>query len=236
MGAVFLSKIAERPKESGVGFGYRVATIINFRVAGDVLEEAWIREFRADKSIYSRPKVTFIARIENLGNTVIKPRGPLEITDMFGKKAATLRVNDAGGAIFPKSVRRFETSWQGEGLAFGRYQVVMSLVYGEESRKTITSLLSFWILPLHIIIPILGGLLLLILVIVFSVKLHIRGKIRELRRATEESIHQSRLGSLERELFHSRDRGAPLTKLAAVAIVLLVFTLIFLIILFFLFA
>lgn len=234
-GGIFLSLEPQRPEETGVGIGYQVGTIINLRISGEIFEEAQIREFRTDKAIYGKPEVTFITRVYNPGNVLVRPRGPLEITDLFGKKVAILRVNDKGAAIFPRATRQFETLWQGEGLAFGRHQVVVSLVYGEEGRKTISGVLSFWILPLNIILPVVGGILGLVIAVFILVKLHIRRKLHQIRTATESVPHRNRFGDVEQELFHHK-KGAPFSRLALLTIVMLAFTLLFLIVLFFFFA
>ncbi len=235
IGSIFLATSAERPKETGIGVGYQVATIINLRISGEILEEAEIREFRADKNLYSQPRVKFLTKIENLGNVVVRPRGPIEITDMFDRPIATLTLNESAAAILPKSARVFEADWQGDNLTFGRYQALMSLVYGEDGKKTITGTVSFWVLPLKIILPSVGGLIALILLIFLFVKLHIRKKLRELRQASAEAIHKSALGPLERELLHP-PKGAPVSRAALLTIVLLLFTLSFLLVLFFFFA
>lgn len=234
-GGIFLSLTPERPKETGVGVGYQVGTLVNLRVSGEVFEEARIREFRSDKTIYSRPDVKFITRVENLGNVLIRPRGPLEITDFFGKKVATLRVNNEGAGVFPKSTRQFENSWQGEGFVFGRYEVLMGLVYGEEEKKNVSATFSFWVLPLNIILPIFGGILGLILIIILAVKLHIRKKIREIYQTTNV-LQQGQAGPLVGNSNVSSAKFMPFPKLILLTVVLLLFVLIFLAALFFFFA
>lgn len=178
LGSVFLASEPVRPETSGIGIGYQVATIISLRIAGDVTEEVMLREFRTDKKIYGKPEVNFITRVENLGNVIVKPRGPIDITNMLGKKVATLKMNEPAGAVLPNEVRRFETLWQDNGLAFGKYEAVMSLGYGEDGRKTISAALAFWILPRQLIGLVLGGLLLLFLLIFIAVKLYVRRQLR----------------------------------------------------------
>lgn len=234
-GAIFVTLTPVHPKETGVGVGFQVGTIINLRISGEVVEEAEIREFRTDRAIYRKPEVKFITRVENKGNVLVRPRGPLEITDFFGKKVAILRINDEGAGIFPKTIRPFETSWKGEGLTFGRYQVVMSLVYGEEGRKTISDTLSFWVLPLNIILPIVGGMLGVLLVIVVLVKLHIRRRIRQIQETTRGSAGIP-LRETESVWLDQRKKLALPSKLILMAALPLLFILIFLIILFFFFA
>lgn len=184
LGSVFLGPEPVRPEVSGIGITYQVVTIISLRIAGDIVEEAIIREFRTDKQIYGKPEVNFIAKVENLGNVIVKPRGPVEITNMFGKKVATLKMNESAAAVLPNEVRRFETLWRDEGLAFGKYEAVMSLGYGEDGRKTISVASSFWILPGKLVGFILGGVIFLFLLIVMAVKLYLKRKLRYLSQKT----------------------------------------------------
>ncbi len=235
IGSIFLATSAERPQATGVGVGYEVATIINLRVAGAIVEAASIREFSTDQAVYSKPEVTFRVKIANAGNVVVRPRGPLEITDMFGRPAATITINEAAGAILPQATRQFETTWSASGWSFGRYQALTSIAYGEDEQKTISAVLSFWILPLKIIAPVIGGIISLILIIFILVKLYIRKKLIELRQATAEAIRSSTAGEVEQELLHHQP-GAPWSRAGLVTIVLLIFTLIFLGFLFFFFA
>lgn len=182
LGSIFLSSEPVRPETTGIGIGYQVATIISLRIAGDTAEEATLREFRTDKKIYGKPEVNFITKVENLGNVIIKPRGPVDITNMFGKKVATLKMNESAGAILPNEVRRFEVLWQDNGLAFGKYEAVMSLGYGEDGRKTISAALAFWVLPGKLVGFTLGGIAVLFLLIFVAVKLYVKRKLGHLSR------------------------------------------------------
>lgn len=222
-GTIFLTLSSSRPEKTGASVGYQVGTIINLRISGDIREDAGIREFRADKWIYSKPAVNLITRVENLGNVTIRPRGPVEIFNVLGKKVTTLIMNESGASVFPRNIRQFETAWNYDGIAFGRYQAIMSLIYGDELKQTMTKTAIFWVLPLKVILPIIGSLLLLILGIYIFVKLHIRKKIRELNIPTNSTSAISR-------------KHVPISHLSAVVAALLVFTLLFIIVLFFLFA
>jgi hypothetical protein len=159
-GGIFVATKPEKQDIIGSSIGAQVGTIVSLRVTGDVIEEARIREFHSDKSIYSKPEVNFTIRIENLGNVLIRPRGTIEIDNMFGRRVAQLDVNKESVRIFPRSERSFISGWVGQGLAFGRYQALISMVYGEDQKKTISHAVSFWILPLKEI-----GLIFIVIVI-----------------------------------------------------------------------
>lgn len=174
---LFVSLKPEKPDTIGTGVGYEVATIISLQVEGDVNEEARIRQFATGKMIYTKAEVDFKTIVENMGNVLVRARGPLEITDIFGKKVATLVVNDQGSVVLPDSSREFTTVWTGEGLTIGRYQAVLGLVYGNNGRKTITATTSFWVLPLNFILIVTAGLAALIVIFFTITHLYIRNKL-----------------------------------------------------------
>src|SRR3989338_8815805 len=173
---------AEPPKlrESGAGIGYEVANIITIRIAGDAIDQARIRQFSTSKYIYGSTNVEFSARIENEGNTQISPTGPLEVINMFGERVAILTFNESKAGIFPKTsrsdgLRDFKVTWADESPGFGRYEAILSAVYGPEGKmNTISSTVTFWILPMNIITPALIVLGVLFLVIYVSVKMYVR--------------------------------------------------------------
>lgn len=179
-GALFISANPVLPEDTGVGIGYQVGSIISLRVNGDVVEEGLIREFRTDKTIYGTPDVNFLAKVENRGNAVLRPRGPIEITNFFGKKVATIIMNDGGGAVLPKTDRTFRVNWTTDGFAFGRYEAVMGLVYGDEERSTISANTTFWVLPTKAILWIAGIILGLLAAVFVIVKLIVRRKLKQL--------------------------------------------------------
>ncbi len=221
---LFVTMTPPRLRATGAAVGYEVGTIISIRIAGEANEVASIRSFSTDKLVYSSPKVTFSTRVENGGNVLVRPRGPLEIRNMFGKKVETLVVNDTLGGVFPGSIRAFDVTWDSKDFAIGRYQGIVALIYGEDGHDTtIASTISFWVLPLNVILPILGILVLIVVVVYFGVRLHIR-------RTLERYQVPTRRGS------SYRSRGRGVTRLSIVAVTLLTVTALFLIALLFLVA
>ncbi|MEK7608589.1 MAG: hypothetical protein AAB495_03340 [Patescibacteria group bacterium] len=182
-GGVFFVVGAKSLSETGSGVGYEIGTLINLRIAGEIKEEARIREFSSEKMIYGSPNVLFSTRVENLGNVLVRPRGPVEITSMFGKKKKTIVMNDERSGVFPGQERSFESRWEGDGFSFGRYQATISLAYGEEVSRTISSSIAFWVLPLKTILPVFGGLVAIILLVAFSFKIYLKRRIKEFEQA-----------------------------------------------------
>jgi hypothetical protein len=221
-GGVFVSMDPPRLRSTGAAVGYEVANIISIRVAGDAVENASIRAFSTGNFIYGKSLIDFSARVENSGTVLVRPIGPLEITNMFGKKVAMLTMNESKGGVFPMSERTFEVVWEDEGPGFGRYQAVLSMVYGEQGRQsTISSTATFWILPMNIILPALGVLAVIFLIVFIGVKVYIKRAIGG--------------GSVSRRIVRRRRNGG-MSALLLVTVVMLAVTALFLIVLLALFA
>lgn len=222
-GGVFVSVEPPDIENSGAAIAYEVANIISIRVSGDVNETANIRQFSTDKYFYGIKNVEFSARIDNPGNVLVRPIGPVEITNMLGQKVDTIIFNDNQAAVFPGKFRDYKFKWVGEGLGFGRYEAVLSAVYGEYGgKKTISSTVSFWILPMSIIGPALGALAFILLVTFLLVRLYIN------RTLAKMSYGRTRI-------VRSRRRSGPSPALLLVLVMLMV-TALFMIILLALFA
>ena len=176
---IFVTLEPPRLRSVGAGIGFEVANIISIRIDGEVTENAQIRSFSTDSYIYGKPLVKFLARVENKGNVLVRPYGPLEIENMFGKRVALMTFNESLGGVFPRAIREFNVTWEDNGPAFGRYQARLSLVYGEEgvNQKTITSVTSFWVLPLSIIKPAAIILAIVLFVSYVVVQLYVSRKV-----------------------------------------------------------
>lgn len=215
-GGVFLTYQAPGETLNATGVGYEIGTVLNLQISGEIVEEAAIRSFSSNKFIYGEAKVHFTTRAENLGNVFIRPRGLVEIHSMFGKKVATLPVNDAGAGVLPKGERTYETDWLPEDLQIGRYEAIVALSYGGQGSQTISSKTEFWILPVNIVLPVLGGLLAFVLVVYVMLRLYVRRQLAGVARSR-------------------RENAVGLSRLAAVIIAILVAIIIGLMVLFFYF-
>lgn len=222
-GSVFISVDAPEIAQSGAAIGYQVANIISIRVSGEANEGANIRQFSTEKFFHGSKNVNFEARIENTGNVLVRPTGPVEIFNMLGKKVDTVSFNESQGAVFPGRVREYNFNWQGDGTGFGRYEVVMSPVYGETgARKTMSSTASFWILPLNIILPALGALAFILLLSFIFVRLYIKRTLAHLAHGQTRIVRRR------------KNKGVSATLLLVV--VMLTVTAVFMIIMLVLFA
>lgn len=195
-GGVFVSKDAPEIRRSGAAVGYRVGNIISIRVAGDAVLNATIRQFSTDRYLHGSSNVDFSVRVENEGNVLIRPTGPIEITNMLGQTVDTVTFNEQRGAVFPESLREYTQSWAGQGTGFGRYEATIALSYGEQGTvRTMSSTVTFWILPMNIILPALGVLATLLLVTYVFVKLYIRRALAQAGYSSSRARRQRRGGN-----------------------------------------
>jgi hypothetical protein len=196
-GGIFVSVDAPQLERSGAAVGYQVANIVSIRVAGDANESAMIRQFATDKYFHGSTNVDFSARIENDGNVLVRPTGPIEITNMLGRTVDTITLNEARGAVFPGATRDFNINWSSDATGFGRYEAVVALAYGDQGAvRTMSSTATFWILPTNILFPALGGLAFVLLVSYVLVKLYIRRTLARMGYAGKgQAVRRRRRGS-----------------------------------------
>jgi hypothetical protein len=177
--AFFVTREAEVALESGAGVGFHVASLVNLRVKGDVVEDMQFREFYTDKSFYTEPTVLFTTRLENTGTVHERPRGIISISDSFGNNVGQVTINDSLGAILPRFERVYEAEWKNDGFTIGKYHAIASILYGDTSKQTITRTISFWIVPVREVGFVLGGLALVIFAFVLGLRLYIRRTLRK---------------------------------------------------------
>ncbi len=222
-GGIFISVDPPEIEKSGAAVGYQVANIISIRVAGECYEEANIRQFSTSKFLYGSSNVEFSVRVENTGNVLVKPIGPLEIYNMLGNKVGELIFNEDQAGVFPKSTREYnDIIWESDSTGFGRYEAILSPIYGDNgARKTMSSTVTFWILPMNIIGPALGILAVILLITYGFVKIYIKRSL-------------AHVGQGRRMIQQRRKSGSSATLL--IMVVTLTVTALFLVVLLALFA
>jgi hypothetical protein len=140
-----------------------VTSLLFVRMAGQVVEEGTIREFRAVDRLVQVPDITFEVRFENKGTVHLQPRGEIKIMNMWGTERGTIPINQQTnfGNVLPNSVRQFLFSWHSEASLYdiGRYKAIATLAYGDEQQQFTYSETYFWVIPfkqLGVVILIFG--------------------------------------------------------------------------------
>jgi hypothetical protein len=226
-GGVFITDKPPKLSASGSGVGMSVGDVMSLTVAGQIVEDARLQEFSTDKQVYGGPTVNFNTKIQNSGNVLVRPHGVIEITDMFGHQVASVPVNDSAAPVFPGSERVYTTMWHSDSFAFGRYEVVGSFSYGDSEKKTISGTTSFWVLPLEPIAIFLGAILGIVVLLYVMIKLYIR---RQLHHMGVTNADRSDMN------FYAKKYQRSGSRLIIVTLVIFLMCVVFLGVLFFVFA
>lgn len=174
--------IGTRPPESEgslqIGTSQIVTSLFFVRIAGEVIENGSIREFRATDRFVSQPRVNFAVRFENQGNVHIQPQGEIRITNMWGKERGVIPINHKThfGNVLPESIRKFEFTWKGEQQFsdIGRYTAELTLAYGSDNRQFVSGTTHFWIVPVRPVLTVLAIIVFTILFIMWAVRAYVR--------------------------------------------------------------
>lgn len=155
-----------------------VTSLFFVRVAGDVVENGSIREFRVKDGFVSRPEIDFELRFENKGNVHLQPQGEISIYNMWGKERGVIPINHQThfGNVLPDSVRKFNFNWKGEWsfAEVGKYSAVVTLGYGADGKKFVSSRTYFWVIPMKELSLIALGLISIILFVTWVIRLYVR--------------------------------------------------------------
>lgn len=165
-------------KGTGVSLSASLGALVLLRVNGEAKESMSIEEFSVNYkgktgSFFEVAPLNFVERIKNSGNIHEQPSGTISITDMFGKKVATLGVNSTANNVLPQSIRKFEqpldSSIIGNKILFGRYHADLKITYGD-TKQVITKSIEFWVIPYTLIAVSILALIVAFIVLRFLIK------------------------------------------------------------------
>lgn len=170
--------LSEKSGESQIKTSALVSSLLFTRVAGEIIEDGYIREFASPKKFYQKPEVPFVLRFENRGNVHLLPQGDITIYNMWGKEMGKVPINQKTdfGNVLPHSVRKFDFQWKGEPSIFesGKYKAIVTLGFGENGKQNVSAAAYFWVVPVKPAAIILSAFLLIFIFIIWSIRLYIR--------------------------------------------------------------
>lgn len=173
----------------------RVGTLVYLRVAGDITENAAIRNFTVPSLVEFGPvPITF--DVENLSDIHIRPGIEVTIRNMFGQPVEQFVLEQKN--VFPYTYRDFATEWD-RVWGLGRYRVELQMVYGEQG-QVVTASHVFWMFPLKLILT-----LLIALSALFAAGLAIRRHLKHRQDVSQQHIHllEDRIRQLEEDIHDS---------------------------------
>jgi hypothetical protein len=167
---------------SQVSLSASIGTLVLLQVSGNVTESASVVQMYSAttkndtmSSFFQNGPVNFVTRIKDTGNTHLAPTGTIDVTNMLGRKTASLDFNgnpkDAKNQpkiVLPASIRRFENTLNKKWL-FGRYTATLHATYGDKNTP-ITTKTTFWVIPYKLVAIVLVVLILIILLLRWMIK------------------------------------------------------------------
>lgn len=171
---------------TGAAINERMAFPILAATPGDIVNTSELLDFRTDKKLYlSWPKdpTNFILTIKNTGNVDTTPRGDIFVhRGDITKHVKHVPINENDLVILPENTREYVMPWQAQGpiisftegklsvnldyFRIGRYYALAKIGYDVNGKRVVADrVVSFWILPIQLILVILiaiiviGGLI-----------------------------------------------------------------------------
>jgi hypothetical protein len=179
--AIFFGPSEKEAQEGAVSLNFKAGSLILLRVSGEIKEEGFIKDFytKLRQKFYDRIPVVFELRVQNNGSVHFKPRGMVEVKNMWGGKVAELPIlkEGAGGNVLPQSVRKYDVQWGEENAKnppigfWGAVKYEWNNFYiGRYAAKAVVSLplekigessITIWVFPWQLILVLLAILIVL---------------------------------------------------------------------------
>jgi hypothetical protein len=162
------------------------------RVSGAIVDKVGVAEFSAGqkpegpngtfvkRGFFEHGPVDFVVRVKNEGSVHERVQGTIEVTNIFGKKVGSVKVNDKGGNVLPDSIRKFEQQLSSKRL-FGLYTAKLNLSYLNGGKKLNASV-GFWVIPWKLLLLGLVALVALAYVLKIGIKRYNEHIITQARR------------------------------------------------------
>lgn len=160
--AVFAKEIIKTADgRTELGVASRVGTLILVSVPGETVKTGLISEFISPKFIWQGP-VDFNLKFKNTGTVHYDSTATVSLKSLIGK---TSDIDLGTHTVLPQSNRNYEGTWD-KKYPFGYYRVTATANDGNNLPITTTAVI--WAIPLIIVIPVLIGLIILIIILIYT--------------------------------------------------------------------
>lgn len=194
-GVIRFTGTAPQLNGSGVALTASLGALVLLTVNGNIQDNLSVQEFSVNKdgmtgSLFESTPLNFVVRLDNTGNVQEQPSGHILVTDMFGKAVVGMVVNAPPRNILPDSIRKFTSTIDqtniGNKKLFGRYTAELDLSYGVKTNKTLTSTITFWVIPYKLITLIIALLIAGFFALRFLIKRYNERIISKAQRAPQK--------------------------------------------------
>jgi len=147
--------------ETQVRNGRAPGTVVSIVIEDKTFSFLKIAGFVIDRFVINPDNQAAVYTFRNPGDEPLTPTGEIIIYDSSGKEVSTIPVNAEEVSVPPGGEHVFTATVPLSGL-FGKYKAFLSVEYGGAQRGSVQDVGFFYALPLHIVILVVGGLLVLV--------------------------------------------------------------------------
>ncbi len=147
--------------KSGVSLSASLGALILLTVNGHIVENLKTYSFsvgstaKSSSGFFQSDPFVFSEVLQNTGNVHVAPTGTITMKDFFGHTVLKMNVNQGLGNVLPGTKRQFTEEVSNVAFGgkrfFGRYTATFNVTYGS-SKKTLSGSLSFWVIPIDLIL------------------------------------------------------------------------------------
>ena len=159
---------------SGVSLSASLGALVLLTVNGHLVENLKTSSFNITQNggkpstFFQSIPLTFNELLTNTGNVHVIPTGIITLKDMFNHTVISMNINEEQGNILPASSRQFSQTLNSVDFTnkrlFGRYSATFNVTYGAP-KKTLTDSITFWVIPIDLIliwiVVLIGGFFLI---------------------------------------------------------------------------
>lgn len=135
-------------KGSGTGVETHIGSLFVMRINGDIVENASVSRFGAEKVFWEYGPVKILTQLYNGSDSHIRPRGTVTIKNIIGQTVDSQPLREEN--IFPEAPRDFSNTL-GKKLMFGSYTAEFRGTYGDKGDKTLFAAATFFVIPWKIV-------------------------------------------------------------------------------------
>ncbi len=150
------------------------------QIGDEFVENAELLRFTSDKKTYEKINIDFLTQIKNLGDTHITPTGEIVVENIFKQEVARIPFNRNRQSLLRDNLGNYIDNWSQPGylspnnaLAIGPMKATLLVTYRsiQPGFATLSSEISFWIIPWKILLAILLPILTAIIVVISKKRL-----------------------------------------------------------------
>ena len=170
---------------TGVGVSASIGVLVLFTVNGTITHNlsslgTQVSQNSKIGTFFQSGPLSISELIQNTGAVHEEPTGNITVKNFFGSHPITLPFNSKKSNILPGSVRKFTQDIKTKNL-FGYYTISGNLAYGEHQTLSIKPV-SFWVIPVPLVIMILVLVVLIFFILKFGIKRYNSYVIEQARR------------------------------------------------------